>query len=125
MILSVLLASAFQVLPFYQQDTERDYYALRPLWSHEGELTDILWPVFTKHRDWWRFCFLMDEQTHGDGSWQFEILPLWWNGEQGTRNREQGTGQGIRNKEQGTSEDDSFYWGLFPIYGRHPHILMM
>ena len=106
MIASVVLflASAFQILPFYQQDTARDYYALRPLWSHEGEVTDVLWPVFTKHRDWWRFCFLVDEQTHGDGSWQFEILPIWWNGRE---------------------KDDSSYWGLFPLYGRHPHILMM
>ena len=104
MIASVLLAASFQILPFYQQDTAHDYYALRPLWSHEGEVTDVLWPVFTKHRDWWRFCFLMDEQTHGDGSWQFEILPIWWNGRE---------------------KDDSSYWGLFPLYGRHPHILMM
>ena len=122
MIASVLLAASFQVLPFYQQDTECDYYALRPLWSHEGEVTDVLWPVFTKHRDWWRFCFLMDEQTHGDGSWQFEILPIWWYGEQRTENSEQRT----VNSEQRTDVDESsFYWGLFPIWGRHPHILMM
>ena len=111
-----VFALSFQVLPFYQQDPARDFYALRPLWSREGETTDVLWPLFTAHKDWWRFCFFMHEQTYGDGGYQFEIMPIWWNGREARG-----------KKEEGRSADDasSFYWGLFPIWGRHPHILMM
>jgi len=102
---SLLLAASFQVLPFYQQKPEEDYYALRPLWSAEGDTTDVLWPVFTKHRDWWRFCYVVNWQDHAEeeGS-QFTVVPVWFNG---------------RDREKGP------YWGLFPVYGEHPHVLMM
>ena len=105
MLGSLLLAASFQVLPFYQQKPEEDYYALRPLWSAEGEDMDVLWPVFTKHRDWWRFCYFVNWQDHAEeeGS-QFSLVPFWFHG---------------RDAEKG------FYWGLFPIYGEHPHIGMM
>ena len=115
MISAFIFATAFQVLPFYQQDPAHDFYALRPFWSREGETTDVLWPLFTSHRDWWRFAFLAHGQTAGDGGYQFEILPVWWNGKEGER----GTGNGEREAGDGT------YWGLFPLYGRHPHVLMM
>lgn len=117
-----LLAVAFQVLPFYQQKPEQDFYALRPFWSHEAETTDVLWPLFTSHRDWWRFCFFTHYQSNADGGYQFDILPLWWNG------REEGKGKRKKEEEksaEGKSAEDSSYWGLFPLYGRHPHVLMM
>ena len=115
MSLSLFLSAAFQVLPFYQQRPEADFYALRPFWSHEDEVTDVLWPVFTAHRDWWRFCFFTHYQSNADGGYQFEVMPIWWNG------REKGREEG----ERSVAEDDTSYWGLFPIWGRHPHILMM
>ena len=118
MLTSLLFAAAFEVLPLYQQDSARDFYALRPFWSHEAETTDVLWPLFTSHRDWWRFAFFTHWQSNADGGYQFDILPVWWNGrERGTGNGEQGTGNG----EQGTG--NGTYWGLFPLYGRHPHVL--
>ena len=99
-----LLAVAFQIGPFYQQ--KQDYCAVRPFVAVEDEETDVLWPVFTYHRDWWRFCYLVNWQSHpeADGGYQFSIVPLWFNG------RYPVTGA---------------YAGLFPIYGHHPHIGMM
>lgn len=106
MLSSVILATAFQILPFYEQKPAEDYYALRPLCSTEGETTDVLWPVFTKHRDWWRFCYIVNWQRYSetDDCYQFWILPFWFNG---------------RDQEKGA------YWGLFPVWGEHPHIGMM
>ena len=102
MLGSVLLAAAFQIGPFYEQ--RPDYAALRPVFSCEGDTTDVLWPVFTSHRDWWRFCFFMHWQEGKDGYGQFDMVPVWFNG---------------NDPESGS------YWGLFPIYGRHPHIALM
>ena len=80
MLSSLLLAATFQIGPFYEQ--RPDYFALRPIVSHEAEVTDVLWPVFTSHRDWWRFCYIVNYQNHGakDG-YQFSLLPIWFNGE--------------------------------------------
>ena len=103
----ILLASAaFQILPFYQQKPAADYYAVRPLYAHEGDTTDVVWPVFTMHRDWWRFCMIMSWQDYNDeaGGYQFTLLPIWFNG----RDRE-----------------EDLYMGLFPVAGYHPHIGMM
>ncbi len=106
MLANLLLATAFQVLPFYEQKPDADYYAVRPFWSTEAEVTDVLWPVFTSHRDWWRFCYFMNWQRSAetDGGYQFSLLPIWFNG----------------RDEKGES-----YAGLFPIAGYHPHLLMM
>ena len=60
--LIALLAVAFQIGPFYQQ--KQDYCAVRPFVAVENEETDVLWPVFTYHRDWWRFCYLVNWQSH-------------------------------------------------------------
>ena len=105
----LVLAAAFEVLPLYQQDPGRGFYAARPFWSRDAaaETTDVLWPLFTSHRDWWRFAFFMGGQRHADGGYQFQALPLWWHGREG--------GGGA----------DSLYWGFFPFYGRHPHMLLM
>ena len=109
MFADLLLAAAFQVGPFYEQRPAEDYYAVRPFYACEGEADDVLWPVFTSHRDWWRFCFLMHYQSQDDGGWQFEFLPFWFSGHKPARG-------------EGAAED---YWGLFPIYGHHPHVLLM
>lgn len=104
MLSSLLAAAAFQVGPFYQQK-EEDCWALRPLVAHEEGTTDVLWPVFTCHDDWWRFCYLAwwTEQP-ADESYQFTLLPVWFNG---------------KEKDGGT------YWGFFPLWGEHPHIMML
>ncbi len=103
MLCSLLVAASFQIGPFYQQ--RDDDWALRPFVSQEAETTDVLWPVFTKHRDWWRFCYLLNYQEKGasDG-YQFTAVPFWFNG---------------RDPEKGD------YWGFFPFYGHHPHVGMM
>ena len=67
MLSNLLLAAAFQVGPFYEQRPDGDYYALRPLVAREGAVTDVCWPVFTKHRDWWSFCLLVNEHDYADG----------------------------------------------------------
>lgn len=100
MLSEALLAAAFQIGPFYEQ--KPDYAALRPFWAHEGQTTDVVWPLFTSHRDWWRFLFFVHSQSNARG-YQFEIMPLWWNG----------------------SADDESYWGFFPFYGTHPHIALL
>ena len=84
MLSSLLLAAAFQVGPFYEQRPADD--------------------------DWWRFLLFMHYQEQDDGGWQFDILPLWFNGHAPAR---------------GKDEDVQDYWGLFPIYGHHPHIALM
>ncbi len=103
---SLLLAAAFQLLPFYEQKPDEDYCAVRPVWSTEGGVTDVLWPVFTSHRGWWRFCCVVNWQRHAetDGGHQFSVVPFWFNG---------------RDRDAGS------HWGLFPLYGEHPHVGMM
>ena len=100
MLSEVLLAAAFQIGPFYEQ--KQDAAALRPLWATEGQTTDVVWPLFTSHRDWWRFAFFTHYQSNDKG-YQFELMPLFWCG----------------------SQSDENYWGLFPLYGNHPHFLLM
>ena len=103
MLGSLLAAAAFQVGPFYEQKT--DYCAFRPLVAVEEQTTDVLWPVFTCHRDWLRFCFLAYWQDMPEEeSYQFTLLPIWYNG------RDKG---------------GEAYWGLAPIYGTHPHVAGM
>ena len=110
MLSSLLLAAAFQVGPFYEQRPADDFLAVRPFYAHEGETDDVLWPVFTSHRDWWRFLLFMHYQEQDDGGWQFDMLPLWFNGHVPARGK------------VGEGRD---YWGLFPVYGHHPHIALM
>ncbi len=103
MLGSILLALSFQVGPFYEQRPDDGYYALRPLYAQEGDVTDIVWPLFTKHETWWRALWFIHYQDTGEDS-QFDLMPLWFNGE--TRAGET-------------------YWGLFPLYGHHPHFLLV
>ena len=102
MFAECLLAAAFQVGPFWEQ--RLDFAAARPFYSCEDEETDVLWPLFTSHRDWWRFCFVAHRQSYENDGYQFDLIPFWFSG----RTRE--------------GED---YWGLFPFYGRHPHIALV
>ena len=105
MLSSILLSAAFQVGPFYQQKPESDYCAFRPLVSCERDDLDVLWPVFTSHRDWWRFAFLAYWQDFPEeDSWQFTLLPVWFNGK---------------------DAKGEPYCGLFPVAGYHPRILTM
>jgi hypothetical protein len=107
MFAELLLATVFQIGPFWQERADRT--ALCPVWSTAragaDETTDVLWPVFTAHRDWWRFCWVVHAQREiGTAAGQFEIIPLWFSGQ---------------------DRDGESYRGLFPIWGRHPHILML
>ncbi len=105
MLSELLLASAFQIGPFYAQCDKDDYQSAGPFYSHQAETTDVLWPLFTRHRDWWRCCwFIHDQWDLESDAYQFDVLPLWFNGR--------------------TREGES-YAGLFPIYGHHPHFLLM
>jgi len=101
---NLFLAAAFQIGPFYEQRPDLDFRALRPIWSCERDTTDVLWPIYAQHRDWWRFCFFTHWQSYEKGGYQFEVMPFWFNGH---------------------TERDGDYAGLFPVYGRHPHFLMM
>ena len=99
----LVLATAFEIGPFYEQ--RHDYAALRPFISMDGGTTDVLWPVFTSNRDWWRFCYFTHWNSYPEDGYQFDILPIWWNGKE--------------------NKDSDPYWGLFPIWGSHPHALAM
>ena len=103
MLANLILAAAFQIGPFYEQRPNHDYYAVRPFYAHEGAVTDIVWPLFTKHETWWRALLLVHNQDTGFDR-QFEVMPFWFNGE--TREGEK-------------------YWGLFPFYGHHPHMILV
>ena len=100
MLSSLLLAASFQIGPFYEQ--KESYAAVRPVVSREGETVDVAWPLFTRHRDWWRFAYVVNWQRSGRGGFQFSVAPLWFNG---------------RDPDKGA------YAGLFPLLGSHPHIL--
>lgn len=103
MLANLILAAAFQIGPFYEQRPNHDYYAVRPFYAHEGAVTDIVWPLFTKHETWWRALLLVHNQDTGFDR-QFEMMPFWFNGE--TREGEK-------------------YWGFFPFYGHHPHMILV
>jgi len=112
MFAELLLASTIQIGPFWQQSDGGK--ALCPFWSSKTvpeagrsaqvDTTDVLWPLFTSHRDWWRFCLLAHYQEQKDGGWQFDVLPLWFNG---------------------VDPKKGSYWGLFPLWGTHPHFLFV
>ena len=101
MLSSIVLFASLQIGPFFE--TREDYLAVRPFYAQEGRDTDVLWPLFTAHDDWWRALMFIHWQENAE-SYQFEVMPFWFTGR--TRAGEK-------------------YAGLFPIYGRHPHILLM
>ncbi len=118
--------------PFFE--TGEDVTALRPIFARQrydrlptstdgrsgavlaGEDFDLLWPVATYHgrgvsprtRDWWRFLIVWGDGASGsrsveDSRWSFTVFPVAFGG----------------------SERDRGYWGIFPLWGEHPHILVM
>lgn len=97
MLGEAVLLAALQIGPFFERGN--DFFALRPVYSRQEETTDVLWPLYSSHRDWWRFCFLFSGQDYPEGGGQFSFLPFWYNGSY---------------PERGD------YWGLFPFYGTHP-----
>lgn len=102
MFFKLLLLASIQIGPFFQE--KPDYLAVRPLVACEKEDVDVLWPLFTAHRDWWRALFILHYQSSIDGDWQFEAMPLWFNG---------------HDSKEGA------YWGLFPLFGYHPHFALV
>lgn len=110
MLSELLIASVMQVGPFWQKGPD-SLHAVRPFWSEQGETTDVLWPVFTKHRDWWRFCwFVHDQWDLNSDAYQFDVMPLYWQG---------------RTRPTADEPDGESYWGLFPFWGTHPHFLLV
>lgn len=103
MLAEAVFFAALQIGPFFEKNDSGA--ALRPLWSQEGDVTDVAWPLFTSHRDWWRFLFFVHSQSYSDDGGQFEVTPLWYHGRD--------------------DSDGKDYFGLFPLYGTHPHFLFM
>ncbi len=101
MLSSIALFASLQIGPFFE--SRDDYLAVRPFYAAEGRDTDVMWPLFTAHDGWWRALMFLHWQENGD-SYQFEAMPFWFNGR---------------------TRDGEKYAGLFPIYGRHPHILLL
>lgn len=103
MFAKIFLLAAIQIGPFFEK--RDDYLAVRPFYAKEESVTDIMWPLFTSHENWWRaLLFIHYQENPAESSYQFSILPFWFNGK--TRNGET-------------------YAGLFPFYGEHPHIMLM
>ena len=96
------------------EDKLLTYWSFRPFYSQTrnpetGEAVyDFIWPVATLHAErnasWWRFALGYGDSRVNDPSWSANLFPLWFSG----RDR-----------------NSNGYWGLFPLYGNHPHILFM
>ncbi|MGN0853583.1 MAG: hypothetical protein ACI4Q3_09435 [Kiritimatiellia bacterium] len=90
------------------------FWAVRPFYSHcadpgtDAVVRDVLWPLGTYHGRagtvWWRALVAFGDARENDPSWSCDVFPLWFSGAART-------GDG--------------YWGFFPFYGRHPHVLLM
>lgn len=108
--------SHWHVGPFfeYRRGARSVYTAVRPFYSRvrdEGTSTsvdDCLWPLAAFHAhggsSWWRALIAFGDERDDDGSEMFNVFPFWFSGR---------TRQG---------ED---YWGLFPFYGHHPHVVLV
>ncbi len=102
---AALGAADWHVGPFFERDTVRDFWAVRPFYSQEPGVKDVLWPLGTWHAAgssncWWRALVAYGHER------SFNVFPLWFSG----RERE---------------ADDAFHWALFPVWGRHPHLLTL
>lgn len=97
-----------------REERLRTFWAFRPFYSQvrapETVERDFLWPIGTCHSRegnlWWRAFFLAygDDREGVEPSWSFNLLPLFF---------------------CGSDRLDGGYWGLFPLYGTHPHFLLM
>ena len=105
--------------PFFQYrraaSGPSSFWAVRPFYSQvdaPGSDTfacDVLWPLGTYHdhnkADWWRALLVAYGDSREDSpAWSFNLFPIWFSG--------------CDRKDEG-------YWGLFPLYGHHPHFLFM
>ena len=83
MFAKIFLLAAIQIGPFFEK--RDDYLAVRPFYAKEESVTDIMWPLFTSHENWWRaLLFIHYQENPAESSYQFSILPFWFNGK--TRN---------------------------------------
>lgn len=113
------LVANWHVGPFFEyrraEPDDAAFWAVRPFYSRVRDpatrtaVDDGLWPLFTSHRHagaaWWSACaFFFGDARADDGSWSFDVFPFWF--------------CGADRRGEG-------YWGLFPLYGRHPHLLLM
>lgn len=90
------------------------YWAFRPFYSRihdpvtETTVHDVLWPLGTWHAHrgeaWWRGALAYGDARTDDPSWSANVFPLWFSG---------------------ADRSGDGYWGLFPLYGNHPHALLM
>ena len=90
------------------------FWAFRPFYSQvvdpptETTVRDVVWPLGTYHAhkgaSWWRALIAFGDHRAEDPSFSFDIFPFWF---------------------CGTDRRGEDYWGLFPIYGHHPHVLLM
>ena len=97
-----------------REDRLRTFWAFRPFYAQvrapETTERDFLWPIATCHSRedalWWRAFFIAygDDREGREPSWSFNLLPIFF---------------------CGSDRLDRGYWGLFPLYGTHPHFLLM
>lgn len=102
MLAELLITASLQIGPFFEHD--KDVLAIRPVVSEQSGEVDVLWPFFTFHDDWSRYFLFAHYQKGSDDSYQFDIMPFWFNGQDRSGGK---------------------YAGLFPIYGYHPHIMFV
>jgi len=113
------LVSNWHVGPFFEyrraEPGDATFWAVRPFYSQVDDpatrtsVYDGVWPLFTYHdhadADWWSALVLLYGDARAtDPSWCFDIYPLWF---------------------CGADRADAGYWGLFPLYGHHPHTVLM
>lgn len=96
------------------EDKLLTFWSFRPFYSRvrdigTGNCTyDFIWPLGTyrthAENSWWRAIIAYGDDRGSDPSWSANVFPFWFSG------------------ADRTGKD---YWGLFPIYGKHPHLLLM
>lgn len=99
----------------YRENTDGSVFtAVRPFWSRSADPSnavyrqDFIWPIGTWSSDkgdgWWRVLAAYGDFRANDPSWSANLFPLWFSG---------------------ADRSGRKYWGLFPVYGTHSHILFM
>lgn len=113
------LVSNWHVGPFFEyrraEPGDATFWAVRPFYSQVDDAAtrtfalDALWPLvaYRDHADasWWHALLLCYGDARAtDPSWSFNVFPLWF---------------------CGADRRDAGYWGLFPLYGNHPHTTLV
>ena len=113
------LVSNWHLGPFFEyrraEPGDATFWAVRPLFSRLDDPatrtadTDVLWPLVSlrSHADaaWWNALVAFYGDAREDPpAWSFNFVPLVFCGHD--------------RKEAG-------YWGVFPLYGHHPHFGLM